>query len=237
MTDEKMENKEMKRITIIGGAYGSGKTEFAMACALKKAALTDGKSGLIDLDIVNPYFRSRDRAVELKKLGVAVISTQAGLEYADLPALSPQIYSLLQDQTYQVVLDVGGDPAGARALGRFNPYFNREAYDFWAVVNPYRPDTRTPAAAAALIAAVETASRLRITGLVSNINLGPETTPAIWREGLPLITELADRLQLPLIYHMVESGFYQTNGNLAAETETELFPVELRMRPAWLLEA
>ncbi|MGD9154280.1 MAG: ATP-binding protein, partial [Bacillota bacterium] len=123
----------MKRITIIGGAFGSGKTEFALACALKKRALTDGKTGLIDLDIVNPYFRSRDRAAELEKLGVTVISTQPGFEYADLPALSPQIYALLQDQTYQVVVDVGGDPVGARALGRFNPYFNREAYDFWAV--------------------------------------------------------------------------------------------------------
>lgn len=222
-----------KRITIIGGAYGSGKTEFALAYALKKAATTQGKTGVIDLDIVNPYFRSRDRAVELEKLGIMVVSTQAGLEYADLPALSPQIYTLLQDQTYQVVLDVGGDPAGARALGRFNPYFKNEPYDFWVVVNPYRPDTRNPEEAAALIAGLEVASRLQATGLVSNINLGRETTPAIWREGLPFITELAVKLKLPVLYHMVALNFYQTNGKLA--TETEFFPVELQMRPPWLV--
>jgi hypothetical protein len=222
-----------KRITIIGGAYGSGKTEFAIAYALKKAATTQGKTGVIDLDIVNPYFRSRDRAAELEKSGIMVVSTQAGLEYADLPALSPQIYTLLQDQTYQVVLDVGGDPAGARALGRFNPYFKNEPYDFWAVVNPYRPDTRNPEEAAALIAGLEVASRLQATGLVSNINLGRETTPAIWRAGLPFITELAVKLKLPVLYHMVALNFYQTNGKLA--TGTEFFPVKLQMRPPWLV--
>jgi hypothetical protein len=223
-----------KRITIIGGAYGSGKTEFAIAYALKKAATTQGKTGVIDLDIVNPYFRSRDRAAELEKSGIMVVSTQAGLEYADLPALSPQIYTLLQDQTYQVVLDVGGDPAGARALGRFNPYFKNEPSDFWVVVNPYRPDTRNPEEAAALIAGLEVASRLQVTGLISNINLGRETTPAIWREGLPFINELAAKLKLPVLYQMVEKGFYQINGRLAGDTE--FFPVELQMLPPWLQE-
>jgi hypothetical protein len=216
------------RITIIGGAYGSGKTEFAMAYALKKVR-TEGKTGLIDLDIVNPYFRSRDQAVQLEQAGVTVISTSPGMETADLPALSPRIFTLLQDRTYQVVFDVGGDPAGARVLGRFNPYFQDETYDFWVVINPYRPDTRNPDEAATLIAGLESAGRLRVTGLVSNINLGRETTPEIWRQGLPFIETLAAKLKLPVIYHLVEMGFYQTNGELAAGTE--FFPVTLRMLP------
>jgi hypothetical protein len=216
------------RITIIGGAYGSGKTEFAIAYALKKMT-TKGKTGLIDLDIVNPYFRSRDQAVPLERAGVTVISSSSGMETADLPALSPRIFSLLQDRTYQVVFDVGGDPAGARALGRFNPYFQNEPYDFWVVINPYRPNTRNPDEAATLIAGLESASRLQVTGLVSNINLGRETTPEIWRQGLPFIKTLATKLNLPLIYHQVETGFYQTGGELAPGTE--FFPVKLRMLP------
>jgi hypothetical protein len=222
-----------KRITIIGGAYGSGKTEFAIAYALQKKTVIQGKTGLIDLDIVNPYFRSRDQAAELERLGIKVISTPAGLEAADLPALSPQIYTLLQDRSYQVVFDVGGDSAGARALGRFKPYFQNESYDFWAVVNPYRPDTRSPGEAAALIGGLENASRLRVTGLVSNINLGAETTPTVWREGLPFINELAANLQLPVLYHMVKRGFEQIVGQLT--DATEVFPVELRMLPPWLI--
>jgi hypothetical protein len=223
-----------KRMTIIGGAFGSGKTEFAIAYALKKAATTPIKTGLIDLDIVNPYFRSRDQTALLEKEGIMVISTPAGLENADMPALSPRIYTFLQDRTYQVVFDVGGDPAGARALGFYNSYFKNEAYDFWAVVNPYRPDTRNPEEAAQLIAGLETASRLQVTGLVANINLGRETTPEIWRARLPFINELAVKLKLPVLYHMVEKGFYQTNGKLAGDTE--FFPVELQMLPPWLQE-
>jgi hypothetical protein len=219
-----------KRITIIGGAYGSGKTEFAIACALHKT--TQGKTGLVDLDIINPYFRSRDQAAELEKMGSQVISTPAGLETADLPALSPRIYTLLQDRTYQVVCDVGGDSVGARVLGRFKPYFQKEGYDFWVVVNPYRPDTRTPGEGAALISALEQAGRLPVTGLVSNINLGRETTSAVWKEGLPFIAELAAQTDLPVLYHMVAKDFAQTNNHLAGKTK--FFPVELRMLPPWL---
>ncbi|HYH04669.1 MAG TPA: hypothetical protein VEC37_16375 [Bacillota bacterium] len=221
-----------KRITIIGGAYGSGKTEFAVAYALKKLATTRQKTGLIDLDIVNPYFRSRDLAEDEEFAGITFVSTPAGLENADMPALSPRIYTLLQDRTYQVVFDVGGDPVGARALGRFNPYFKNEPYDFWVVVNPFRPDTRNPEEAAKLIAGLETASRLQATGLVANINWGRETTPELWNEGLPFIQELAAKINLPVIHHMVENSFFETNRDSLAGTD--FFPVRLRMLPPWL---
>lgn len=221
-----------KRITIICGAYGSGKTEFAVAYALQKMNETRQKTGLVDLDIVNPYFRSRDLAGDGDLLAITFVSTEPGLENADLPALSPRIYTLLQDQRYQVVFDVGGDPVGARALGRFNSYFIKEPYDFWVVVNPFRPDTRNPEEAAKLIAGLEKASRLQATGLVSNINWGQKTTPELWNEGLPFINELSDKLKLPVVFHMVEESFFQANRDLLAETN--FFPVRLRMLPPWL---
>ncbi|TCL62401.1 hypothetical protein EDC14_102520 [Hydrogenispora ethanolica] len=222
----------MKRLTVVGGAFGSGKTEFAIAYARSLAAEAVHPVGLVDLDIVNPYFRSRDVAKDLAEAGLEVISTAPGLEYADLPALSPQIYTMLQDRRVTTVFDVGGDPVGARALGRFYPYFSQEDYDFWVVINPYRPDTRDVDEAERLIAGLEAASRLRVTGLVGNINLGRETTMAIWRNGLPLIEELASRRNLPLRFHMVEEGFYAANREGLAEYP--VFPVRLRMLPPWL---
>ncbi len=221
-----------KRLTIVGGAYGSGKTEFAIAYALHLAATQTRPVGLVDLDIVNPYFRSRDVAKQMEQEGLTVISTEPGLEYSDLPALSPRIYSLLQGKETLTVFDVGGDPAGARALGRFNPYFIAEAYDFWIVVNPYRPDTRNVAEAERLIAGVEAAGRVKVSGIVSNINLGRETTLEVWREGLPLVNELAANLGLPIGYQMVEENFLQANRQFFKEYP--VFPVKLQMLPPWL---
>ena len=220
-----------KRITIIGGAYGSGKTEFAIAFADKQAAVFP-RVGLVDLDIVNPYFRSRDVTRELATTGLTVVSTEPGLEYSDLPTLSPRIYSVLQDQSFQVVFDVGGDPAGARALGRFNPYFLKEDYDFWMVVNPYRPDTRNADEAKVMIEAIQNVSRIRVSGIIGNINLGRETSPEIWEAGLPMIQELGKQLELPVVYQMVEAGFFNQNQEILKDYP--VFPVKMRMLPPWV---
>jgi hypothetical protein len=224
----------MKRLNIICGAYGSGKTEFAIAYALDIQKKNQIKVGLVDLDIVNPYFRSRDIAVDLSEKGLTVVSTESGLEHSDIPSLSPRIFSLLQDHTYQVVFDVGGDPAGARALGRFHPYFETGFYEMLIVVNPFRPDTRNIAETMNLITAVEGTSRLKVTGIVSNINLGPDTTLEIWQEGLKFIIELGERLALPIVYHMVEESFFTRH-----QTDLKdypVFPVTLRMQPPWLID-
>lgn len=223
-----------KRITIIGGAYGSGKTEFSIAYALKEAQSVQSgtKVSLVDLDIVNPYFRSRDIAAELKDQGLTVISTEPGLEYSDLPALSPRIYSVLQDRNYQVVFDVGGDPAGARALGRFHQYFLNEAYDFWMVVNPYRPDTRNPGEAEEMITKIQSVSRIKVNGIVANINLGQETTLDLWQDGLSLVKQVAADLNIPIIHYMVEENFFQNHRDTL--TGYPVFPVKLRMLPPWM---
>lgn len=223
---------ENLRVTVVGGAFGSGKTEFAISYALYLQKCALGKVGLVDLDIVNPYFRSRDVAAELQEKGIEVISTKPGLEYADLPALSPRIYSFLQDRSIRTVFDVGGDPVGARALGRFNQYFLNEAYQFLIVINPFRPDTKNLPQAIALVSGLEQASRLQASGLVSNINLGQETSVDIWREGLKLILEVAEQLQLPFVYHMVEENFLARNSGLFKDLP--VFPVKLRMLPPWM---
>lgn len=223
-----------KRITIIGGAYGSGKTEFALAYAVKQAE-AGLQTGLVDLDVVNPYFRSRDLAEEFSSQGIEVVSTEPGLEYSDIPALSPRIYGLLQDPAVQrVVLDVGGDPVGARILGRFHSVLKEGEYDFWMVVNPFRPGTRDPEAIEQLLQEIEQTSRLRINGLISNINLGNETDLAIWQEGFQVMEAVKERLQLPLIHQMVAEKFYHDNQDFFADKS--VFSVAPRLNFPWMTE-
>jgi len=224
------------RITIIGGAYGSGKTEFAVNYAKYLKTKNDGPIGLIDLDIVNPYFRSRDLTEQLEREGITVVSSELARENVDIPALSPRIFSLLQDRSYRVVVDVGGDPVGARALGRFNRYFKDEPYDFWIVLNPFRPDTQNPSQAVKMVEGLQNAARIRATGLVANINWGLETTPEIWRQGLPLIREIAADLGLPVVFYTVEAGLLAGNKDFFEDLpDLPIFPLHLRMLPPWLL--
>ena len=222
------------RITIVCGAYGSGKTEFAIGHALDLAGEKRGKTALIDLDIVNPYFRSRDIAAELAEQGVTVISTEQGHENSDLPALSPRIFAAFQDEAYQVVIDVGGDPNGARALGRFHGYFLKEQYAFNIVINPYRPNTRNVEDTLQLIRDLSVTSRLQPDGLISNINLGRETTLEVWREGLPLILVLERQSRLPVVCHMVEENFLARHRVFF--TDFPVYPIHLRMLTPWLKE-
>lgn len=221
----------MNRLTLVCGAFGSGKTEFAISYALALKKNTYEKVGLVDLDIVNPYFRTRDVAIELSEMGLEVISTGPGLEHSDLPALSPRIYSFLQDKSYQVVFDVGGDPVGARALGRFYQYFSNEAYNFWVVINPFRPDTKNLNEAKNMIAGLQNASRLQATGIISNINLGYQSTVDLWKDGLILINQIETELKIPIIYHVVEKNFLEANQSFFKDYP--VFPITLKMLPPW----
>lgn len=223
---------EKLRLNVVGGAFGSGKTEFAISYALSLREHSPVKVGLVDLDIVNPYFRSRDLAGELQARDLEVISTKPGLEYSDLPALSPRIYSFLQNKAIRVVFDVGGDPVGARALGRFHQYFDQERYNFLVVLNPFRPDTRNLSQALALINGLKDAGRLQPNGLISNINLGAETTIDIWREGLELIQEIEREIRFPVVFHMVEEQFLARHAEFFKDYP--VFPIKLRMLPPWL---
>lgn len=185
------------RIHIFIGAYGSGKTEAAVNFAVRERS-AGRRVALVDLDIVNPYFRSRDAAEALAAPGLEVISSSPGMELADLPALSPRITGALRDPGLAVVFDVGGDPAGARALGRFGPLLREAAPEVWLVANPYRPETRTPVAIARLADALSAAGGQRVTGLFANPNLGAETTVETVVAGRRVVDEAAVLLGLPV---------------------------------------
>lgn len=166
----------MKRITLFCGHFGSGKTNVAVNYALHLRE--EGKDVTIaDLDIVNPYFRTKDSEDELRAAGVEVISLPFANTSTDLPAMPSQAYSLVQNTSRYAVLDIGGDDRGAYALGRFAPAILKENnYENWFVVNFHRPLTQNTADALTILREIEAAGGVPVTGIVNNSNLGEETT-------------------------------------------------------------
>lgn len=179
---------KLKKLIIIVGHYGSGKTEFALNYALRLKQKAD-KVNLVDLDVVNPYFRSRDFAQEFLKKGINVVSAEKGFENADMPALSPRIFGCLQDDD-PTLFDVGGDDAGALALGYYHNYFMKMPYEMWCVVNANRPFTSDAHKAYEYIKDIERSSRLNITHVINNTHMLGLTTPADIQKGEDVADEL-----------------------------------------------
>ncbi|MBR5460079.1 MAG: hypothetical protein IKV53_04360, partial [Clostridia bacterium] len=166
----------MKRITLLFGHYGSGKTNIAINYALHLKKQFD-KVAIADIDIVNPYFRTKDSEAELTEAGIKVISLPFANTNVDLPALPPEVYGLVQDKTTVAVMDIGGDDRGAYALGRYTPYLLEEKdYEAVFVANFYRPLTKTAEEAFEVLQEIEGACGIKMTAIVNNSNIGVETT-------------------------------------------------------------
>ena len=189
---------EHKRLTLFAGHYGSGKTNIAVNYALHLAA--EGKQVCIaDLDIVNPYFRTKDSAKVLEEAGVVLISPQFANSNVDLPALPAEAYRLVQDKSVYGIMDIGGDDRGAYALGRYTPFIKEENnYRMAFVANPYRPLTRTPEEALEVMREIETACSLSFTCIVNNANLGTGTTADAVLETKEYMEKLSSLSGLPL---------------------------------------
>jgi len=196
---------EHKRLTLFAGHYGSGKTNLAVNYALLLAA--EGKKVCIaDMDIVNPYFRTKDSADVLKKAGVDLISPQFANSNVDLPALPAESYRLVQDFSTYGIMDIGGDDRGAYALGRFVPAIRQENnYRMIFVANCYRPLTRTPEEALEVMREIEAACGLTFTDIVNNANLGTETTPDTVLNAVSYMEKLSRISGLPIFAHAAQS--------------------------------
>ena len=180
-----------KRFLVLVGNYGSGKTELALNRALDFSA--HGSATLVDLDIVNPYFRSGKKAEMLREAGVRVLMPTFALSTVDIPALPAEIQSVFELPCDHVIFDVGGDDTGAAALGRYAPSFARyRAQTHVAlVVNCMRPLTQTPEDVADLARRISARGRLTIDSLINNTNLAMLTTPEMLRQGHAVVTEAA----------------------------------------------
>ena len=192
---------EHKRLTLFAGHYGSGKTNIAVNYALHLASL--GKKVCIaDLDIVNPYFRTKDSAKELEKAGVDLISPQFANSNVDLPALPAEAYRLVTDKESYGIMDIGGDDRGAYALGRYVPAIMEENnYRMAFVANCYRPLTQTPQQALEVMQEIEAACGLKFTCLINNANLGTETTCETVLSAVDYMEQLSKLSGLPIFLH------------------------------------
>ena len=189
---------EHKRLTLFAGHYGSGKTNIAVNYALQLAK--EGKNVCIaDLDIVNPYFRTKDSAQVLADAGVHLISPHFANSNVDLPALPAEAYRLVTDKSIYGIMDIGGDDRGAYALGRYVPSMKEEGnYRMVFVANCYRPLTRTPEEALEVMREIESACGLQFTDIVNNSNLASETTPETIYSSICYMEELSRLSGLPL---------------------------------------
>lgn len=216
-----------KRITLLCGHYGSGKTNLAVNMALDLARNHD-KVVLADLDIVNPYYRSADSTEALSKAGVRLIVSPYANSNLDVPALPQEMYALVDDRSLTCVVDVGGDERGALALGRISGAVREENdYDMFLVVNRYRPLTPDAQSTLEIMHEIEAAAALPFTGIINNSNLGAETTTETILSSMPYAEEISRLSGLPVLLTGAER-------DLAAELEGRidgLFPLHLQKRP------
>lgn len=216
------------RISIITGHYGTGKTEFAVNLALAMAG-TGEQVMLADLDIVNPYFRSRERRPLLEEAGVRLISSSQACSDADVPALPAELLAILENRCVRGVLDIGGDPVGARVLARFRPKIVQEDYQLIYVLNANRPEVRSADSAAAYLRGIEETTGLTCTGIVNNTHLCGETTEAEIRKGAALAAAVSRKTGVPVLCHVAEERFAPQLSDLP---ET-VFPITIKMKKPW----
>ena len=224
---------DLKRFTLVTGHYGCGKTNLSINLALDLAR-AHGSATLVDLDVVNPYFRSSDYTAELTARGVRVIAPVFAGTTLDTPSLPPAVYSAFESPG-AVVFDVGGDDAGATALGRFSRDVEAVDYDLLYVVNRYRNLTGTPAEAVALLAEIETAAHLKATGVVNNSHLKAETTAATVLGSRAYAREVAETLGLPLVATTVPAalaGEFSDDPDSPGFVE-KAYPVAVWVRTPW----
>lgn len=223
---------DLPRITVVTGGYGSGKTEVSIALAqlLRRTSNQGSRVALVDLDIVNPYFRSRDADSRLAGQSIEVIAPAGALKLADLPALPPGISGAIADTAARVVIDVGGDPAGATALGRYSPELTGQGYEMLFVINPYRPHTGSVEAVLDVLLRVEKVSRLKVTGLVNNGNVMEYSGMAELRRGQEIAEQVGKELNLPVRFAACKPDLA-----IAARDELDIPVLELAvmMRPPW----
>ncbi|NLI52934.1 MAG: hypothetical protein GX417_01260 [Clostridiales bacterium] len=214
-----------RHLHIVTGHYGSGKTEFSINLALALARAGDAVA-LADLDIVNPYFCSRGQRTALEAQGVRVIASAGG--DADLPAINPAVYALLESGVCGI-MDVGGDAAGARVLGRFAQKIQAVEHELLCVLNFNRPETATAEQAERYLRDIERSAKLRTTGLVNNTHLCGETAARDVLRGAELAQAVSARTGIPVRWHSFPR---RLAGAVDLPPET-LFPMDLLLKKPW----
>ncbi|HEY8350303.1 MAG TPA: hypothetical protein VIM13_10800 [Clostridia bacterium] len=185
------------RITVFTGHFGSGKTEVAVNYA-QQTARTGKKTAIIDLDIVNPFFRTADVKNRLEAEGIKVITPVYANTNVDVPSLPAEISGMFEDRSYSVIIDVGGDDLGARAVSRYRDQIVNDDYVHYFVVNTRRPMTRTPEEIIRMITEIQDSAGLKVDMLVNNANVLGATTPELLAEASKILDTVSAELSIPV---------------------------------------
>lgn len=216
--------RDIKKISIITGHYGSGKTNVSVNLAL--SLKSEGKKVVvIDLDIVNPYFRTADFKELLEEKGIEVITPIYANTNLDIPALPASISAALEQDEKYVVIDVGGDDAGAIALGRYAKILANRDYDMYYVINAYRYMTKNSAEATELLREIEDAARIKGTKLINNSNLGKLTTLESVSRSTEFAEEVSKLTKLPVAFTCIKN-------DVGCKSE-DFFPCEIFVKSVW----
>jgi hypothetical protein len=222
------------------GNFGSGKTEVAVNFAMQLGLASmrpddpiEGPITIIDMDIVNPYFRSREAIVPLHEAGVEVVAPAGEKFWADLPIILPEVKGHIQRGEGTLVLDVGGDDLGARVLSHLSEEFDPETYTLMMVVNANRPFTAEVEGAKKVLGELEVASGLKIGGLIANTHLMDFTDADEVRRGYEFTKKISDETGLPLLMVTAESRLIEDGGLVEDEFDCLLLPLYRFMLPPW----
>ncbi len=225
-----MDRGTVKRVSIFAGHYGSGKTNVAVNYALYLRE--QGKAvSIADLDIVNPYFRTKDSEAILQEKGIRLISSPYANTNVDTPALPAEAYGVIHDRSVYSVVDVGGDDRGALALGRYASALKEEDnFSMYFVVNQNRYLTADPESALEVMREISAAAGLAFTGVVNNTNLGEETTAKTVLQSVDYAKEIAEKAGLPLVMTTAkESVAKELEGRIE-----NLMPIRIYVKQSWI---
>ena len=216
-----------KRLTILCGHYGSGKTNIAVNMAFDLASQRDNIA-IADLDIVNPYFRSKDSEQEFRDKNIRLICSEFASSNVDLPSMPADLYAITDDKSLSVIMDIGGDDRGAYALGRLRPAILEENdYEMLMVVNKFRPLTPDAPSTIEVMREIEAACGIPFTGIINNSNLAGETTAEDVLGSISYAEEVSKLSGLPVVLTTVEESLYDE----LKEKISPLFSLKLQKKP------
>ncbi len=189
----------MKEYWVLMGSFGSGKSELGLNLAVQKAK--EGPCTVVDLDVINPYFRISERGDVLEPAGVELIMPPFALEKIELMSLSARVYSVFAPGEGTVIFDIGGDDVGSIALGQYKPRFEQIPKDkihVLFIVNPLRPTAADLPSALDTLMKIQYVSRMAVTGIVNNANLAGETDVSHLKLGYDLVKALSEQSGIPV---------------------------------------
>ena len=223
--------KDDKRIRLFIGHYGSGKSEVSINYVTTLRKQVEGEVPLADLDVVNVYFRTREKKDLMKELGITPIDSSIETTTLDVPAVSAEIMRPLHDKSVNYVIDVGGDNVGGRVVGRFAKQFEQDDYDMFYVVNANREKTQTAKEVLGYIDAIEASSKLKVTGLVNNTHMLRETTVEDLLKGQEVAREVSKIRNIPIKYVCCLESLVD---KLPTDLEGDILPIKLYLREDWM---